>query len=182
MTILFIGPIRAGKTTLARLLAAALHRDHVSLDDTRWTHYPAAGYDEAKARKLIEQQDFLALARYWHAFDLDNIQKTLAAHPETIVDFGGGHTLFFTPEEAAILRQVLEPHQVVLVLPTSDQGQNSQILRERVNAQGEHPEAIHHLNDLMLDNPLNFELADHVLYTEDQTPEQSVQTLLHGLN
>ena len=50
--ILFIGPVRAGKSTLARLVAARLKLTHVSLDDIRWQYYREIGYDDDLA-KLI---------------------------------------------------------------------------------------------------------------------------------
>ncbi|GEM48910.1 hypothetical protein [Deinococcus cellulosilyticus] len=181
MALVLIGPVATGKTTLAKLLAAATGKPHVSLDDTRWIHYPEQGYRPEKARAFIEKQDFLGLAHYWHTFDLHNIRRTLEANPEGVLDFGGGHTLFFEGEEATALKALLEPHAVILVLPTKDREQSRKILRSRIHAQGEHPEEIYRLNDLMLDSTLNVELSNFVLYTEGESPEQSVQRILEFL-
>lgn len=181
MAIVLIGPIATGKTTLAKLLASQMGKSHVSLDDTRWIHYPEIGYSPEKAGAFIGRQDFMGLARYWHEFDLHNIQRTLEKHPLGVLDLGGGHTLFFEGEEASTLKTLLKPHQVVLVLPSADLEESRQVLRDRIHAQGEHPEVIYALNDLILGNPLNVELADLVLYTRGESPEESVQRILDFL-
>lgn len=48
--ILFIGPVRAGKSTLASLVARRLNLSHISLDEVRWKYYREIGYDEDLAK------------------------------------------------------------------------------------------------------------------------------------
>ena len=48
-TVILIGPISAGKSTIARLLAEKLDLPHRALDDDRWNYYKEIGYDEAHA-------------------------------------------------------------------------------------------------------------------------------------
>jgi adenylate kinase family enzyme len=51
--ILFIGPVRAGKSTLAHLVATQLNFPHISQDDVRWNHYREIGYDDQLANHII---------------------------------------------------------------------------------------------------------------------------------
>jgi adenylate kinase family enzyme len=44
--ILFIGPVRAGKSTVVHLVAARLKLPHISLDELRWSYYREIGYEE----------------------------------------------------------------------------------------------------------------------------------------
>ena len=67
--ILFIGPVRAGKSTLARLVAAELKLPHISLDDMRWKYYREIGYDDGFAKQIRSQGGFLALMFYRQLFD-----------------------------------------------------------------------------------------------------------------
>ena len=64
LPILFIGPVRAGKTTLARLVANQLNLQHVSLDDLRWSYFREIGYDDELAKQIRLQGGFLAVMYY----------------------------------------------------------------------------------------------------------------------
>ncbi len=62
--IVLIGPVRAGKTTLGKLLAERLGVPQVSFDDERWRYYKEIGYDVELAREIRQRGGFLALVLY----------------------------------------------------------------------------------------------------------------------
>src|SRR5260221_11704513 len=97
-TIILIGPICAGKSTVAKLLAEALHLPHYSVDDDRWTYYKEIGYDEAEASRIAKsEQGMLGLLRYWKPFEAHAVERVLADHSDSVIDFGAGHSVYEDP-------------------------------------------------------------------------------------
>jgi hypothetical protein len=80
--IVLIGPIKAGKTTLGRLLAANLGLRIASLDATGWRYYTDAGFDLDHAWMLRDAAGKLASYRYFERYPF---QSRVAA-PARIVD------------------------------------------------------------------------------------------------
>lgn len=67
--IVMIGPVRAGKSTVGRLLAQRFGVPQVFLDKERWRYYQEISYDEALAREIRTRGGFLPLVLYWNPFD-----------------------------------------------------------------------------------------------------------------
>ena len=61
--IILIGPMGAGKTTIASLLAQKLGIVHHELDTRRWDYYLELGYDEAYAAQIREDAALFARAQ-----------------------------------------------------------------------------------------------------------------------
>lgn len=53
LTIILIGPMSAGKSTIGKLLAEKLGIPQYSVDDVRWDYYREIGYDEAETTDII---------------------------------------------------------------------------------------------------------------------------------
>ena len=68
--IILIGPLAAGKTTVGKLLGAALGVPTVELDDLRWGYYAEIGYDPEYAQRLRDEGGMKARAAYWKQFDV----------------------------------------------------------------------------------------------------------------
>src|SRR5579875_3150200 len=130
--IILIGPMGAGKTTVATLLAEKLNLPRVSLDDVRFDYYKQIGYDEAAANELEQLHGFLALYRYWKPFEAYAVEKVLAEHSHCVFDFGAGHSVYEDVDLFAHIRTVLEPFpNVVLLLPSPDLDESVFLLKQR---------------------------------------------------
>ena len=130
--IVLLGPVRAGKSTIGRLLAERLRVPQVSLDDLRWVYYKEIGYDARLAKQIRAAGGFLALMLYWQLFDAYSVERVLAEHDHCVFDFGAGVGISESQEQFARVRQALAPYRnVVLLLPTSDTDESLRILAER---------------------------------------------------
>ena len=178
-TIILIGPLGAGKTTTAHLLAHKLGLPHCSLDTVRWKYYEELGYDKALAAKLAQTartvQDKMHYAK---PFEAHAAERVLADHPHSVIDFGASNTVYEEPGLSARVEKVLAPYpNVILLLPTSDPDESAAILRARLTKmlkeKGEHiQDELFEYNSYFIKHPSSYQLAKIVIYTKDKTPEE----------
>jgi shikimate kinase len=174
--IILIGPIGCGKTTIAELLYIRTMLAHRSMDLLRWTYFEEIGYDRFVARQKYTQGGFWELYRYWKPFEAYAVKRMLEDFRECVFDFGGSQTVY---EEDALFEQVrgfFEPYpHVVLLMPSPDQEESIRILHARNAYASEEQWAV---NELLVRNHSNYDLAKHVVYTMDKTPEQTCDEVL----
>ncbi len=179
--ILFIGPVRAGKTTLAGLVAAELKLRHISLDDLRWNYFREVGYDDQLAKQIRAQGGFLALMFYRQLFDPHSVERIISDYPEAVIDAGAGVGPYENKPAFLRLQAVLAPlRNVFLLLPSPDFNESLRILKER----DPHPPAdlAFDINAHFLQHPGYAILAKHTLYNQDMTPAQSCAQVLELLS
>ena len=68
-SIILIGPIRTGKTTLAEQVSKDLGLPHRSLDDLRWQYYREVGFDFDYAEELERKGELNQRRLYWSKHD-----------------------------------------------------------------------------------------------------------------
>lgn len=170
--ILFIGPVRTGKSTLAHLVAIKLNLPHVSLDDLRRKYYSEIGYKEELARQVRLQGGFLALVFYRQLFDTYAVERVLIDHPEAVIDFGAGVGPYENTQHFKRIQFIFKPiPNIFFVLPSPEIDESLQILKER---DPEPPADLKFdINAHFLKHPGYQLLAKHVIYTKNKTPEKS---------
>src|SRR5205085_8047737 len=84
--IVMIGPCRAGKSTLARLLAAKLGLPHAPLDPVAWGYCEEIGFDWDRANRIREAEGALAFCRYVWPFLPRAVERHLAQHQGCVFD------------------------------------------------------------------------------------------------
>lgn len=173
--IVLIGPVRAGKSTQGRLLAAALGLPQVSLDDERWQYYREIGYDDELGREVRRRGGFLALVMYWGQFDPYAAERLLADHRDCVFDFGAA--IYESRENLGRVRRALAPYpNVFLLLPSADREESLHILSERDD---DPPADLNFdFNRRFLNHPSYYELARHTVYTAGKTPEETRDDIL----
>ncbi|MDQ3908293.1 MAG: shikimate kinase [Acidobacteriota bacterium] len=173
--IILIGPVKAGKSTLAKLLSARLGLPRCSLD-RHLGYYREAGYDESRADRIISREGLEGVYRYRKPFDLAVVERVLAENDGCVFDFGACHSVY---EDARLLtraRGLLRPYRnVVLVMPSRDAAESVRVLKGRgcLTTVGGFDLCVHFVK-----HPANFELAKFVVYTEGKTPEESRDEIL----
>ena len=174
--IILIGPLKAGKSTVGKLLAKRLGWDFISLDVWERQYTEAKGFDEAKATALLQTGGEWARYRYRRQFFADAVAQFLAEHHHGVLELGGGHPIVPAPEHQAQVARALAPHPyVILLLPTPDKAESLAILRSR-----QKPKRLTEgdWNERFMEDDQFVRLAKHIIYTADKTPEETCQAII----
>jgi hypothetical protein len=150
----------------------------------RFTYYAEVGYDAAEAKRLREAQGFPAVVEYWMRFNAHAVLRVLADHPETVIVFGAGHSIYDDEADFRRVAQALaQDCHVVLLLPSPDVEESARILTERqqtlapVSDRGIIGGLIRH----HLEHPSNYRLATLTIYTQAKTPDAIGDEIIRSL-
>ncbi len=187
-TIILIGPMSAGKSTIAKLLAEKLYLPHYSLDDDRDRYYSEIGYDVAEASRIAKsEQGMLGLLSYWKPFEAHAVERVLADHRGCVIDFGAGHSVYEDENLFSRVRSALAPYpNVVLLLPSADLDESTRVLNERfgqllLKEVGTIDPQLFGVNEHFVRHPSNYMLAKMVIYTNNKTPDETCTEILRKL-
>lgn len=178
-TIILIGPISAGKTSVAECLALRLSRPRVSMDEVREEYYNEIGFDEKLARQKREEGGWWERYRYWKPFEAYAVERILADHPGKVIDLGAGHSVYEDDELFRRVATLLAGYAYIfLLLPSPDREQSLQILSGRDETARELADVNRHF----LEHHSNYDLAKSIIYTEEKTPAEICEEILKKIN
>jgi shikimate kinase len=178
-TIVLIGPMCAGKSSTARLLAERFGLKCIELDELRWGYYREIGYDEEMAALLKSSKaGLLERASYWKPFEAYAVERVVQDYKNCVLDFGAGNAVFEDEALFTRVQQALAPvEHVILLLPSPDLDASTAVVNTRFAkllaevAGTVNPEALL-LNEHFVKHPSSRRLAKMVIYTEDKTPKE----------
>lgn len=157
-TIILIGPMGTGKSTIARLLVSQMKgMERISLDSREGLK----GLYERKSRfSNYKNFEFILTGTV-----LSTLKKPY------VIDFGAGHSIYRDENLREQMRKMcLQFRNVILLLPSKDNEKSRRILLKRRNiAEGSHKDQD---NWHFITAPNNYELTTHIIYEEDRTPEE----------
>lgn len=131
-TVVLVGPLAAGKTTLGTLVAERTDRPFVDIDEISWDYAREVGWDLDRLLERDRAVGWVASEREWEPARAHAVERVLAEHPEAVIALGAGYTSFTEPRYAARVRAALAPvPHVVHLLPSPDPRQSVAILRAR---------------------------------------------------
>jgi shikimate kinase len=178
--IFLIGPVGAGKTTVAKLLSDRLGRPQAAMDAIRRRYYGEIGYTQEKERAIQATDGFPGVLDYWKQFDVHAIRRALEAHRDHIVDFGAGQTVFDDEGDLARVEKLLEPFaNVFLLLPAPAPDQSIVVLAERLR-QRTSVDGVP-LARYLVTHRSNQLLATATVYTEGKTAAAICREIRHTL-
>lgn len=187
-TIILIGPICAGKSTIAALLAEKLGFPRYEMDEIRWKYYAEIGYDPAVAAQIVESSEgMLGLLRHWKPFEAYAVERVLADYPDCVHDFGAGHSVYEDENLFVRVEHALAPYpNVILLLPSPDLDESVEILNARftqllMRETGKVDGALLNLNEGFVRHPSNRKLAKMIVYTNKKTPADTCAEILQKL-
>jgi hypothetical protein len=168
--VILIGPIRAGKSTVGRLLAERLNLPLRSLDIIFDSYLDELGYDREHAAGL-KKLGFYELTKYWKPFEPDGVERLVAEAGDAVVDLGGGHSVYEDEALFARVKKALAPFpNLILIMPSPDRDESISILNERTGGYVSNGFDFH---DSFVRSHCNYELAKHTVYTKGKTPEET---------
>lgn len=186
-TIILIGPMSAGKSTIGKILAQRLGVEQYVLDELRWDYFNEVGYDQEKVREIMSTGGGVAeMLAYWKPFEVHAVERVLADHQNCVIDFGAGYTV---QDDKLLLDRVeraLAPFEhVILLLPSADTEESISILNERLanmlekeQVPKEQIATVLELNEGMVRHPANGRLAKMVVYTDGKTAEETCEEVV----
>ncbi|MBC8141038.1 MAG: AAA family ATPase [Armatimonadetes bacterium] len=87
-SVILIGPVGVGKTTIARLIGEKIATPVVSLDDVCYDYYREIGWNGMKAKQIYEQEGSEAFTQYDDSFRPYAVEQVLARNPHSVIDLG----------------------------------------------------------------------------------------------
>lgn len=153
-SILLIGPMCAGKSTIATLLYRKLNMPRISLDNRKQLKNL---YEEKKNFNDEKEFDF-----YLVSYILENIKEP------TVIDFGMKHSIYENREMFNRFKVLLKDFKnVVLLIPCQNRMEASVILKNRkLNRLGK---VSTNLDDYSIFGSCNYELATIIEYTNGKS-------------
>lgn len=186
-TIILIGPLGAGKTTVGHLLAEKLDMPFCSVDEVRSEYYEKVDYEETIAAQIAaSDQGIQGVLRYSKPFEARMIEMVLVDH-HGIIDFGASNSVYDDEDLFARVGKALAPFpNVILLLPSPDLDESAEILKNRLirmltEAGKRFSDELFELNRYFVQHPSNHRLAKQVIYTRDKTPEMICEEIVQKL-
>lgn len=182
--VILLGPMCAGKSTIAALLAEKLRRPRVEMDELRWGYFAKTGYSKDEARRIFHAEGNIGVLRYSKPFEAQMVEMVLRDYSEHVIDFGAGHSVYEDEKDFARVEAALAPFRsVILVLPSADADESIRVLNERLTAllarEGVTETAeILELNADFVRDPANAKLAKKIIYTEGKTAKEAGEEIV----
>lgn len=160
MKLALIGPMGAGKTTLARRLFEILPDAKLILDEDRSLYYPRFGYTKERQDYFLEKGLRAEMIRDRAEIDVQVLQTMLEISESQTLILDVAPALVFLKSENlqkqifAMLSQ--KDTKVVLVLPKEEVQTNTLFLYSRLEQRTQEPQkakALRELNTLFLQDP-----------------------------
>jgi shikimate kinase len=170
--ILFIGPVRAGKSTLAKLVSLRLNLPLVPLDDIKERYYREAGYNNELAKQIRMQDGFLAFMFYRMLFEVHAVECVLRDHYEAVIDCGAGVGPFENTQDLDHIQNLFQAiPNIFYLIPAENIKESLRILHERdLNPP---TDVKFDINEHFLRHPGYRLLTKHVIYSAGKTPEET---------
>ena len=119
--IILLGPMGAGKSSLAAYLSARLQLPVCALDNHREAYYQRNGADFETGFRIEHEQGYRALYDYCRPYRLAMTAQVLEDFRGHIFDFGAEDSIGETPDELQRLQELLAGYpNVFFLLPSED--------------------------------------------------------------
>lgn len=173
LPIILTGPMAAGKSSVATELAKLTGIPRVPMDRVRWCYYFQAGFSLEKESLLGSFAEAMA---YWKPFEVEAVKKIITDFSQSIIDFGAGHSYFTEETQFNMVNSYLASVQnVLLLLPSNDKDESLVICNERLKIRTgkELDKNEIETNKQFIEHPSNYLLAKQIVYTKNETPQET---------
>lgn len=163
-TIILIGPMGTGKSTVAKLLERQIEgMNRISLDNKDLLKML---YEKERKFRDFKNFEFMLTGTV-----LSSLKKPY------IIDFGAGHSVYEDKNLREQMKKMCAQFKnIILLLPSMDKKKSREVLAERRKIKlGSHKDQD---NWHFITSPNNYELATNTLYEENKTPEDISREIL----
>ena len=169
-SIILIGPMGVGKSTIAKELCKRISLPRVSLDNKEQL---ARYYSQRDKFSRSKEFEF-----YLTASVLTDLKKP------AVIDFGAGHSIYENPimffEMKKLIRKFLN---VVFLIPSEDKEKAMELLNKRINKRDGTTTEVTADNKRFIERSnLNSQLASIIMYTQGKTPSEIAEELIVRTN
>ena len=135
LPIILIGPMYAGKSSIASALSKKLQIPEVPLDYIAGYYYVKQGIDLLALANIMKSQNFKDYVDFMRAYELNAAVQVATEFQEGIISFGGGHSYFTDQEQLQKLLAIKElSPNIFLLLPSEDENISQKVLDGRMVA------------------------------------------------
>ena len=169
-SIILIGPMGVGKSTIAKELCKRISLPRVSLDNKEQL---ARYYSQRDKFSRSKEFEF-----YLTASVLTDLKKP------AVIDFGAGHSIYENPIMFFEMKKLIARFSnVIFLIPSEDKKKSIEILNERINKRdGNIPKATADNKRFIERSNLNSQLASITMYTQGKTPSEIAEELIVRTN
>ena len=162
-TILLIGPMGTGKSSVAKIIEEKTDLERTPLDSKGKLEQI---YSDRKKYRNFKNFEFFLTGTV-----LSSLEK-----PE-VIDFGAGHSIYEDKDLRAKMDEICAYFKnIILLLPTEDKEKNRKILLERRNIkEGSHKDQD---NWHFLTTEDNYKMATNIVYEEGKTIEEVADEII----
>lgn len=175
-SVVLIGPVAVGKSTVGRALGALLGRRFVDVDATAAPFYAEVGQSVEQLVARAADEGIIRAHEWWQPARVHAVERVLATHEGSVIAFGAGHSHYEDRSNFDRVAALLRDQLVVLLLPHDDPDRATAVLRERcVVERGPDRDWRHDGRDIIREwavSEQNRELADTVVITDGKTPAE----------
>ena len=167
--------MKAGKSTVGRMVADAVGRPFYSLDRLERRYTEPAGFNPTHAKSLQQREGNEAWYQYRRQFFAVAVVAFLAEHPAGILELGGGHPIVADQVQRQQIKEALSMcGRVILLIPSHDRVESLRLLNSRPRPQGQ----FHNWNRHFLKDDRYWQLATDVVLTAGKLPRETVGDVL----
>lgn len=169
-SIILIGPMGVGKSTVARELCKKISLPRVSLDNKEQL---ARYYSQRDKFSHSKEFEF-----YLTASVLTDLKKP------AVIDFGAGHSIYENPIMFFEVKKLITSFSnVVFLISSEDKEKSMEILNKRISKRdGNIPKATADNKHFTERSNLNSQLASIIMYTQNKTPSEVAEELIGRIN
>jgi shikimate kinase len=182
-SILLIGPMGVGKSTIGEALARHYGLPLVALDDLRKELYAKMpGYSRDEERSIYESNG--DLHTYYEPFETQQIEWVLDRDEPSVFDFGGGHTVKSEKYFQRILVS-FAPYENVIFLtisPNNEKTIHELHFESREGIDSRILNQYNLLNRTIIDSECNAKLAKHVVYRNEKTVDETLIEIINWID
>ena len=182
--IIFIGSVCVGKSTQGKLIAEAIDKRSISLDDIANKYYESMGFKRSQFEKIKKQNGFMEAYRLLKPYEAYAAKQVLSDYPNCVIDFGAGHSYYEDKLAFESVKKAMSEYgNIIFLLPYPDLDRSVLVLRQR-SIQQRGKNWIYDGYDFIeqwVKGNCNHHLATLTIYTEGKTPEETKDEILQKI-